>query len=258
VKAKESKQLIVTGDDFGLNPEVNEAIERYHKAGLLTQASLMVNEASVEEAVRIARRNPNLTVGLHLTLCNGRASSKSLLTNSDLQLPAQPGVAGLSYAFNRHLEEALAREITTQFEAFSSLGFAPVYWDGHTHLHLHPTILRLTLPIARGHHFHAVRVLREPGWSPLQITFRLLSRSAIPKLQKCGVAFADFVYGLKYSGRVNTHLFKQYLAQLSPGWSEFYFHPGAEVSDLDCELLTEFIELEGIQQASARDLPPVV
>ena len=36
------KTLILTGDDFGRSAEVNAAIERYHAAGALTHASLMV------------------------------------------------------------------------------------------------------------------------------------------------------------------------------------------------------------------------
>ena len=145
------KCLIVTGDDFGRSAEVNEAVERFHRAGLLTQASLMVNEPGVEEAVRIARRNPGLTVGLHLTLCSGRASGKTPLADGRGFLPPSPAWAGLRYAFDRALRPALRAEIEAQFEAFAGLGFPPVYWDGHTHLHLHPAVFDLTLPVAVAH-----------------------------------------------------------------------------------------------------------
>src|SRR5437763_11364658 len=81
--APKLKLLIVTGDDFGRSHEVNEAIERCHVAGFLTQASLMVNEPFADEAVRIAQRHPALRVGLHLTLCDGRASVVSAITNEE-------------------------------------------------------------------------------------------------------------------------------------------------------------------------------
>lgn len=248
------KRLIVTGDDFGLNSKVNEAIERYHQAGLLTQASLMVNEAGVDEALRIAKRNPRLTVGLHLTLCCGHAARLSLLTDGQRQFEPSPARAGLRYAFSSRLASDLAREIVDQFGRFSSLGCAPVYWDGHTHLHLHPTVLNFTLPVAKSHHFHAVRLVREPGGGLFQVIFGLLSRAAKGSLARNGVRFVDQVHGLRHTGQMTTSRFESCVRALNAGWSEIYFHPGAEPEELDPRALTELIQSEGIQLSSAREL----
>ncbi|HXX34023.1 MAG TPA: ChbG/HpnK family deacetylase, partial [Thermodesulfobacteriota bacterium] len=65
------KRLIISGDDFGLSPSVNEAIEEAHRQGTLTTASLMVGAKSAEDAVARARRLPMLKVGLHLVLVDG-------------------------------------------------------------------------------------------------------------------------------------------------------------------------------------------
>ena len=59
---KGSCRLIVNADDFGLSPSVNEAVIRAHREGILTSASLMVNEASFDQAVTLARQNPRLGV----------------------------------------------------------------------------------------------------------------------------------------------------------------------------------------------------
>ncbi len=67
------KRLIITADDFGLSGGVNRAVEQAWKNGLLTGASIMPGGAAFDEAVKIARRNPALQVGLHLTLVQGRA-----------------------------------------------------------------------------------------------------------------------------------------------------------------------------------------
>ena len=61
-------RLIVNADDFGLSPSVNAAVIRAHREGILTSASLMVNEPGFDEAVKLAQENPRLGVGLHLTL----------------------------------------------------------------------------------------------------------------------------------------------------------------------------------------------
>ena len=45
------RRLIVNADDFGLSTSVNAAVIRAHREGILTTASLMVNEAGFDEAV---------------------------------------------------------------------------------------------------------------------------------------------------------------------------------------------------------------
>src|SRR6185295_1137924 len=62
----------VTGDDFGLAVPVNEAVERAHRDGVLTTATLLVGAPAAADAVERARRNPGLRVGLHVAVCEGR------------------------------------------------------------------------------------------------------------------------------------------------------------------------------------------
>ncbi|PYI99964.1 MAG: hypothetical protein DME25_21765 [Verrucomicrobia bacterium] len=61
------RRLIVNADDFGRSRSINAAVIRAQREGILTTASLMVNEPASEEAVALARDNPRLGVGLHLT-----------------------------------------------------------------------------------------------------------------------------------------------------------------------------------------------
>ena len=70
----EKRRLIVNADDFGLSHSVNAAVIHAHREGILTTASLMVNEPGFDEAVKLARENPKLGVGLHLTLLMGHAA----------------------------------------------------------------------------------------------------------------------------------------------------------------------------------------
>ena len=65
-------RLIVTADDFGAAREVNEAVELAFREGVLRAASLMPAAPGAEDAVRRARANPGLRVGLHLVLVEGR------------------------------------------------------------------------------------------------------------------------------------------------------------------------------------------
>ncbi|HMJ65052.1 MAG TPA: ChbG/HpnK family deacetylase, partial [Candidatus Binatia bacterium] len=54
------RRLIINADDFGRSTEINTAVIRAHAEGVLTSASLMVNEDGFEEAVAMARKHPTL------------------------------------------------------------------------------------------------------------------------------------------------------------------------------------------------------
>src|SRR6266481_1557452 len=69
------KKLIVTADDLGLTRKVNEAIEKAHRQGIVTTASLMANGPAFESAADILKNNPDLDPGLHLNLTEGRPIS---------------------------------------------------------------------------------------------------------------------------------------------------------------------------------------
>src|SRR5688572_11349613 len=68
------RRLIVNADDFGRSPSINDAVIRAHREGILTTASLMVNEPACDQAVTLAKENPRLGVGLHLSLLFGRSA----------------------------------------------------------------------------------------------------------------------------------------------------------------------------------------
>ena len=214
----------------------------------------MVNEPAADEAARIARRHPEFCVGLHLTLCDGRASSVSELTDAQGNFITSPARAGLRYAFRSSLAAPLREEIRAQFTKFRTLGFKPSYWDGHTHLHLHPTILHHTLPIAAEEGFRAVRLVREPGQrSTLPTIFKLLSENAIRVLRGHDIRFTDRIFGLRGTGRMSTARIAQVLETLPDGLSELYFHPGAEPEEINYAALVPLLAKFAI---TPRSLPP--
>ena len=245
--AHKLKHLILTADDFGRSPAVNDAILRHHAAGFLTQASLMVNEPHAADAVRLAP--PGLCIGLHLTLCAGLASAPSAITDADGAFTSSPALAGVRYFFGRKCEPALRAEIRAQFERFRAFGLTPTYWDGHAHLHLHPTVLRLTLPIAHEFGFRFIRLVREPGLL-LPWIFRRLSERARPPLFARCIDYADRVFGLRDTGHMDTAAFTRLLDRLPRGTSEIYFHPGAEPAELDLPRLRHILKRRKIQLTS--------
>lgn len=220
------RALIVTADDFGLHTRVNDAVERAHRNGVLTSASLMVAGDAAADAVERARRLPTLRVGLHVVLADGRATSP----RSDIpQLVDDQGRFGnamvrdgVRFFFLPRVQAQLAHEIRAQFEAFAATGLPLDHVNTHKHFHLHPTVLSLLLEIGSEYGMRAMRLPCEADGSLALRPWIALVRA---RLDRCGIAHNDYVAGLAQSGQMDEAAFIKALATLPDGVSEIYCHP---------------------------------
>lgn len=235
------RRLIVTADDFGAAREVNEAVETAHRAGILTAASLMVSGAAAADAVARARLMPQLRVGLHLVLVEGRPTlpvrQVSRLVGADGCFRSDMAALGTAISFSRRTRSQLAAEITAQFEAFGATGLALDHCNAHKHFHLHPVIGRMLASIGRRFGVRAARVPREPlavlrkiepstSRAPSLVTApfaRLLQQ----RLRAAGLATPDQVFGLHWSGRMTRARLAGLIEHLPEGLTEIYLHPAA-------------------------------
>ena len=55
---------MVNADDFGFTRDVNQGIVEAHRGGILTSTTLMAIGPAFDDAVRLAKENPSLDVGL--------------------------------------------------------------------------------------------------------------------------------------------------------------------------------------------------
>jgi chitin disaccharide deacetylase len=155
--ARPARRLIINADDFGLSHDVNSAVIRAHTAGVLTTASLMVNEDGFGEAVDLARQHPRLGVGLHLSLVCGRSALPRVeipnLVDAQQRFPNCPVSAGMKFFFDPRCREQLEREVTAQFEKFFATGLTLDHVNGHLHFHLHPAVFGIVMRHARAGRF---------------------------------------------------------------------------------------------------------
>src|ERR1700710_2159972 len=61
-------RLVVNADDFGFTHDVNAGIVEAHRNGILTATTLMATGKAFDDAVRLAKENPGLDIGVHLVL----------------------------------------------------------------------------------------------------------------------------------------------------------------------------------------------
>ncbi len=237
-------QLIVTGDDFGLDPVVNDGIVTSHTNGILSAASLMVNGRGFEDAVRKAKATPSLRVGLHLVLVEGRSTLPHPeipdITDGQNRFGTSVFGTGTRYFFSRKARQQLAKEIRAQFEKFHQTGLKFDHVNGHNHFHIHPSVLDIILEVASDYGKPSIRVPLEPlaksiKAGPGHLMEKILSALLIVpwasalkvKLGRAGIRTADEVFGVYESGRVTEGYLLGIIQRLGPGVTEIYTHPSA-------------------------------
>jgi len=233
------KGLIVTADDFGAAHEVNDAVERAHREGILTAASLMVGAPAAADAVARAKAMPRLRVGLHLVLVQGRptlpAAAVPDLVDADGLFRTDMVRAGIAMFLLPRVRRQLAAEIEAQFKAFAATGLPLDHVNAHKHFHLHPTIAGLIVQIGRRFGLNAMRVPYEPASVLRQIepeapggsdiVVRLWAGRLRKRLARAGIFSPDRVFGLAWSGAMTATRLKGLLEHLPDGVSEIYLHP---------------------------------
>ena len=215
------KGLIITADDFGAAPEVNEAVEIAHRDGILTAASLMVSGPAAADAVARARRLPSLRVGLHLVLVEGKPTLPpgAIPDLVDRNGCFRTGMAraGAAMFFLPKVRRQLSAEIEAQFKAFAETGLRLDHVNTHKHFHLHPTIAWEMIRIGSRYGMNAARIPFESD-NPLGAWLRRRFRAR-------NLLVPDRVYGLRWSGAMNAGRVAGIVGALPDGLSEIYMHP---------------------------------
>jgi predicted glycoside hydrolase/deacetylase ChbG (UPF0249 family) len=202
------KLLVINADDFGFAPDVNAAIEELHQAGRITNTTLMVDGKHVDEALKIAHRNPSLGVGLHLDLCPvvGLYSLPYQQMREDLRMPGTL--------------DRVADEVTRQINKFKGFGLDFHHMDGHRHFHALPELFALVVEVAAGHGLKTIRFNKD--WilprTPSVYLEDDFFRASIRLLERHNVAYGKFINGWwDYSA-----------ADVDAGWNELMVHVGYE------------------------------
>jgi hopanoid biosynthesis associated protein HpnK len=241
-------QIILNADDFGASASINTAIMRAHRQGVLTSASLMVTGNAAAEAVAMAREAPALAVGLHVVVTGGRSALPPNqiphIVDQDGLFPNDPLRAGLRYYFSREAQAELAAELEAQFACFAATGLPLSHVDSHMHMHVHPTVFRLLLPLARAHGAQGLRLPRDDFWTSVSysrqraglkamwaIIFGLLAHRCAKHLDGHPLKVAHRVYGLMQTGQMREGYVLELLRRLQVPTAELYFHPSLHTED---------------------------
>jgi hypothetical protein len=141
------KKLVVNADDLGRSSAINAGIVEGHQKGIVTSASLMTTGAAFEEAVLLAKANPQLGIGLHLDL--------------DSFFDVEHGVGRLKTYKDTSLPlVAIAEATESQIRKALDTGLPITHLDGHHHAHLRPELFATIAALTAKHKIKFIRFFK--------------------------------------------------------------------------------------------------
>jgi hopanoid biosynthesis associated protein HpnK len=205
----------------------------------------MVGGNAAADAVARARRLPELRVGLHLVLVDGRPilpdAEIPRLVRGNATFDRNMARAGIRFFLFPRVRRQLEAEIRAQFAAFYATGLPLDHVNAHKHMHLHPSVAGLIIDVGREFGMKAVRVPYEPvpvlrrafpGERYRTPLYDFWTKALRRRLRRAGLCVNDHVFGLAWSGGMVEERIRRLITHLPEGVSEMYFHPAIESSPL--------------------------
>jgi predicted glycoside hydrolase/deacetylase ChbG (UPF0249 family) len=241
----------------------------------------MANGSVFDEAVKLAKTVPNLSVGCHVVLIDGEplleAEKLPTLTG------ARPGGKKFRDSLKTFAARALTRrldsgeieaEVAAQIRKIQSAGISVSHVDTHKHTHLFPAVLQPLLRAARTCGVNAVRnpfgprglfrfgeLLTRPNLWTRYAEVRVL-RALADKFRRTakqeGFVTPDGTFGVVVTGALDEKLFRHIVTTIPDGTWEFVCHPGyndAELQRANTRLrLSRETELRVLTMPEVREL----
>jgi chitin disaccharide deacetylase len=166
-RATRRKRLIVNADDLGLSHGITDGILQSYQQGIVTSASLMVNQPATDYAIARLRDAPNLDVGIHLNLCQGKPVSPperipSLVGKDGKFLP--PREISRKLLNWQASPKEIAVEFCAQIDCMLSYGLTPSHADSHHRFHIYPTAASVFSKVVRSRGISRVRGATKETW----------------------------------------------------------------------------------------------
>jgi predicted glycoside hydrolase/deacetylase ChbG (UPF0249 family) len=220
------RQLVVNADDFGFTRDVNLGIIEAHRNGILTATTIMSGGAAFDDAVRLARENPTLDIGVHLVLVG--------------QPPFPMTVAQLTRAVMLG-RIRIYDELSAQVRRVLDAGLRPSHLDTHKHTHLLPPVLDAVARISEEFKIPWVRrpfdfplTPRGVSWKKRAVSraFGVVRGRFERVLTRHGCRSTDHFAGFQITGKFDALDLAALIRLLPEGSTEFMCHPGICTAEL--------------------------
>jgi predicted glycoside hydrolase/deacetylase ChbG (UPF0249 family) len=220
------RQLVVNADDFGFTRDVNQGIVEAHQNGILTATTLMSDGPAFDDAVRLAKENPTLDIGVLLVLVG--------------QPPFPMTVAQLTRAVMLR-KIRIYEELSAQVRKVLDAGLKPSHLDTHKHTHLLPPVLDAVARISEEFRIPWVRrpfdfplTPRGVSWKKRAVSrsLRVVRNRFERVLTSHGCRSTDHFAGFQITGKCDASDVAALIRSLPAGSTEFMCHPGICTDEL--------------------------
>ena len=147
-----NRKLIITADDYGLCQSVNDAIEECLSAGAVRATCAMPNMLAFGPATHLRAKFPQISLGIHWTLTEGRpvlpGGSVASLIRPDGQF-YPPQQLRRRWLRGRIAVDDVRTELEAQYQRFCDIAGEPDFWNTHQNFHVWPGLFSLCTGLAR-------------------------------------------------------------------------------------------------------------
>lgn len=236
------KVIMLHADDIGMCPEANIAAKAQLNSGQIQSAAVMVPCPNAEEFINWAIENPEMDIGLHLTLTSEWKEHRwGPITNPE----AVPGLLdphsklwrSVPQVVQHATAEEVEKEIRAQIEQSLAWGHTPDHIDTHMGtLYADPSYVKVFIKVAEEYGIPAniidisnpevLAIFREQGYPLDEAVVEMIADYSLPKLD----FFTSAPKAKSYQEKVEN--FKALISGLKPGLTEIIFHPSVETENL--------------------------
>jgi predicted glycoside hydrolase/deacetylase ChbG (UPF0249 family) len=218
-------RLMISCDDCGLSPGIDQAMIDLHRNGMATTASIISNFPHVHTAFEMYSAYPEIELGAHLNLSDGKplteiAKRSELVRRSGLFHDRFILFALAAFPSDRLLA-IMREELTAQMEVFTSAGIRPAHITTHCHFHVFPAMRKIVHDLAAQ---YQVQWVRNSDFRLSLVPYNpVFSRKNSLRLRQ-NVAVPDYIVALqKWLDHPPAQMLNDIL-KLN-GWVELVVHP---------------------------------
>jgi predicted glycoside hydrolase/deacetylase ChbG (UPF0249 family) len=272
------KRVIITADDLGRWPEVNDAVMAGYDAGIVTSAGMRVSAPASHSAMVSAAMRPGLGVGLHLVLCKGTSTMPRKhvpnLVDSAGNFVGRPLEAAWLYRRGAGLRSELRVQIRGQIEKFLASGLFLSHISSSYNLHLHPVVLSILKELSGDYPISAIRKpcrqlwrwsqrYARPGWDRTLETRMMVPVIGWGRVRSGVFLGPDRVMPVAPGRPVTEDAVAERLASLGFGVTELVCYPGSLSSRYDgagdeavitSKTVKAAVDAAGLELISYRDI----
>lgn len=160
-------RVIINADDFGYSREINASIKKAIEINAISSATIIANSPFFDDAIQIAKNNPNVSFGVHLNLIEFKPLSEDSifrqygLVESDGRF--RYGAIFSIQKFPKELKGAIKKELELQILKVMNAGIPISHLDSHQHTHAISQLEDIVIGLLK--RFSIGRIRKKMYWS---------------------------------------------------------------------------------------------